>query len=334
MSHDILSDVLRTVRLRGALFFHVSGNRDWAAEAPPAREIASIVMPDCEHVMEYHVVTHGNCWGAIIGEAPVRLASGDIIVFPHGDAHVISSAPGIRAAPDADPLAKKIEQLPFSLTFDARDDPSPADGYETALVCGFLGCDLRPFNPLIATLPRLLHLRETAEHGWISHFMHQAVAESRHKRPGGEAMLERMSEMMFVDAVRRYVDVLPDESRGWLAGLRDRFVGRALAVMHDAPAHEWTVEELGERVGLSRSALHERFVDMIGLPPMQYLVNWRMQVAAGLLRNSNSTIAAIAQDVGYASEAAFIRAFKRQVGTPPATWRREKSRAEEAKQAH
>jgi AraC-like DNA-binding protein len=146
-------------------------------------------------------------------------------------------------------------------------------------------------------------------------------------------MLERMSEMMFVDAVRRYVDGLPDESRGWLAGLRDRFVGRALAVMHDAPAHEWTVEELGERVGLSRSALHERFVDMIGLPPMQYLVNWRMQVAAGLLRNTNSTIAAVAQEVGYASEAAFIRAFKRLVGKPPATWRREKSRAEAVTEA-
>ncbi|SAK55995.1 AraC family transcriptional regulator [Caballeronia glebae] len=333
MSHDILSDVLRTVRLRGALFFHVSGNRSWAAEAPPASDIASIVMPECEHVMEYHVVTRGSCWGAIVGEAPVRLASGDIIVFPHGDAHVISSAPGIRAEIDVAAWSAKIDQLPFTLTYDAveaRNNPSPDDAYETMLVCGFLGCDLRPFNPLIATLPRLLHLKETGAQGWINHFMQQAVVESRHKRPGGEAMLERMSEMMFVDAVRRYVDVLPDESRGWLAGLRDRFVGRALAVMHDAPAHEWTVEELGERVGLSRSALHERFVEIVGLPPMQYLVNWRMQVAAGLLRNTNSTIAGVAQDVGYASEAAFIRAFKRLVGKPPATWRREKSRVEAA----
>lgn len=331
MSHDILSDVLRTVRLRGALFFHVNGNRNWAAAAPPARDIASIVMPECEHVMEYHVVTRGNCWGAIAGEAPVRLASGDIIVFPHGDAHVISSAPGIRAEVDVDTLAARIDQLPFTLTFDAvesHDDGRSDASYETTLVCGFLGCDVRPFNPLIATLPRLLHLRETGEQGWISHFMHQAVAESREKRPGGEAMLERMSEMMFVDAVRRYVEGLPDESRGWLAGLRDRFVGRALALMHDDPARDWTVEELGERVGLSRSALHERFVDMIGLPPMQYLVNWRMQVAAGLLRNTNATIASVAQDVGYASEAAFIRAFKRLVGTPPATWRREKGRAD------
>jgi transcriptional regulator GlxA family with amidase domain len=156
--------------------------------------------------------------------------------------------------------------------------------------------------------------------------MRQAVAESRDKRPGGEAMLERMSEMMFVDAMRRYVDTLSEGSPGWLAGMRDRFVGKALALMHGAPATEWTVDELGSRVGLSRSALHERFAGMIGQPPMQYLASWRMQVAASLLRNTNATIASVALDVGYDSEAAFARAFKRLVGRPPATWRRESLR--------
>jgi transcriptional regulator GlxA family with amidase domain len=130
-----------------------------------------------------------------------------------------------------------------------------------------------------------------------------------------------MSEMMFVDAVRRYVETLPEDSRGWLAGLRDRFIGRALALMHDAPANGWTVDDLGKRVGLSRSALHERFVEMIGQPPMQYLANWRMQVAAALLRDTSATVAAIAQEVGYDSEAAFARAFKRRTGKPPAAWR-------------
>jgi AraC-like DNA-binding protein len=138
-------------------------------------------------------------------------------------------------------------------------------------------------------------------------------------------MLERMSEMMFVDAVRRYVDTLPQDSRGWLAGLRDRFVGRALAPMHDAPATDWTVEEMGRRVGLSRSALHERFAEMVGQSPMQYLTNWRMQVAAGLLRNTNATVATVALEVGYDSEAAFASAFRRLVGTPPAAWRRQKA---------
>ncbi len=327
MSHDILSDVLRNVRLRGALFFHVNGSSNWAAEAPPSHEIAGAVMPGLEHVMEYHVVTRGSCWGAIVGEPPVRLDAGDIILFPKGDRHVISSAPGMRARADAASYFEhKTEQLPFTLRYGGAEvsprDASVEDG-DTSLVCGFLGCDLRPFNPLIATLPRLLHLRYSEEHGWIAQFVRQVVEESRSKRPGGEAMLERMSEMMFVDAVRRYVDTLPEESRGWLAGLRDRFVGRALALMHDAPAEEWTVDELGRRVGLSRSALHERFAEMIGQPPMQYLANWRMQVGAALLRNTNATVAAVAQEVGYDSEAAFARAFKRLMGTPPAAWRKQ-----------
>jgi len=337
MSHDILSDVLRSVRLRGALFFYVSGGRNWAAEAPPSRDIAAAVMPDSEHVIEYHVITRGSCWGAIVGEAPVRLETGDIVLFPHGDAHVISSAPGLRAPADvAGYFERKVDQLPFTLHYDAveaRAEIAADENRETTLVCGFLGCDLRPFNPLIATLPRLLHLRATENQDWIAEFMRQAVAESKNKRPGGEAMLERMSEMMFIDAVRRYVDTLPEDSRGWLAGLRDRFVGRALALMHDDPATEWTVDELGRRVGLSRSALHERFAEMIGQPPMQYLINWRMQVAAAHLRNTNATVASVAQEVGYDSEAAFARAFKRLVGKPPAAWRRLAARRAQAVRA-
>jgi len=329
MSHDILSDVLRSVRLRGAVFYYVSGSRDWVAEALPSRDIAPALMPDSEHVMEYHVITRGSCWGAIVGEPPVRLESGDIILFPQGDAHVVSSAPGMRAATDLSAYRPKSnERRPFALHLDAPEsdgESASEDRADTTLVCGFLGCDMHPFNPLIATLPRLLHLKSAQNHGWIGQFMRHAVDESKDKRPGGEAMLERMSEMMFIDAVRRYVDTLPEDSRGWLAGLRDRFVGRALALMHAAPATPWTVDELGRRVGLSRSALHERFAEMIGQPPMQYLANWRMQVAAALLRDTRATVASVALEVGYDSEAAFTRAFKRSVGTPPAAWRRQKA---------
>ena len=195
-------------------------------------------------------------------------------------------------------LDHKIDQLPFALHLDAVETgcvPTADEDGGTRLVCGFLGCDLRPFNPLIATLPRLLHLRAASPQQWIGHFMCDVVAESRDKRPGGEAMLERMSEMMFVDAVRRHVDSLPENSLGWLGGLRDRFVGRALALIHDAPATPWTVEEMAKRVGLSRSAFHERFAAIIGQSPMQYLANWRMQVGAGLLRNTNSPVAWVAQ---------------------------------------
>ncbi len=327
MSHDILSDVLRNVRLRGVLYFYVGGRSSWAAEAPPARDIAATVMPDSEHVMEYHVITRGACWGAVVGEPPVRITTGDVLLFPHGDPHVVSSAPGMRAPIDAASyVERKEDQLPFTLHLNAavaRVGVASDDLCDATLVCGFLGCDLRPFNPLIATLPRLMHLRAAEGHDWIVQFMQHAVTESRNKRMGGEAMLERMSEMMFVDAIRRYIDTMPENSRGWLAGLRDRFVGRALSLMHDAPTVPWTVEELGRRVGLSRSALHERFAELIGQPPMQYLANWRVQLGAARLRNTTDTVASVAQQVGYESEATFARAFKRLVGKPPALWRRQ-----------
>jgi AraC-like DNA-binding protein len=190
------------------------------------------------------------------------------------------------------------------------------------VVCGFLGCDARPFNPLLATLPRLLHLPASAGSAWGAQFAQLAAAESAGGRPGGEALLERMSEMMFVDALRRHLDSLPEQSTGWLAGLRDRFVGRALALMHEEPAADWSIDELGNQVGLSRSALHERFVALVGVPPMQYLAQWRMQLASRMLRESQSSVLSIALRIGYDSEAAFGRAFKRLVGMPPAAWRR------------
>jgi len=327
MTQDTLSDVLRTVRLHGAVFYYVTGNREWAAEAPPSKAIAAAVMPDAEHVIEYHVVVGGHCWCALIGEPAVKMSAGDIVLFPHGDSHVMSSAPGMRADPQVSwYYENKIDQLPFKVAYDgasppAAELPSHADA---TLVCGFLGCDMRPFNPLVSGLPRMLHLVAQGAGDWITQFVQQAAAESASKRPGGEAMLARMSEMMFVDAVRRHVERLPADSTGWLAGLRDRYVGRALALMHERPAHGWTIDDLGRAVGLSRSALHERFVQLVAQPPMQYLTNWRMQIASGLLRNTNATVASIAIDVGYDSEAAFARAFKRLLGMPPAAWRRSK----------
>ena len=326
MNQDTLSDVLRTVHLRGSLYFHVRGTREWAAEAPPSRDIAAAVMPGSEHVMEFHVVLSGACWAAAVGGEPVRLAAGDLVIFAHGDAHVISSAPGMRARPNAEGyFERRGQRVPFRLHLDACEvdvGTVAASEGDTLLVCGFLGCDLRPFNPLIASLPRLLHLRSGDGQDWAMQCMLQAAAESTSRRPGAGAMLERLSEMMFIDAMRRYLGALPEDSPGWLAGLRDRYVGRALALIHATPEDPWTVDELGRRVGLSRSALHERFATLIGQAPMQYLANWRIQVAATLLRDTAFTVAAVAQQVGYESEAAFARAFKRLVGQPPAAWRR------------
>ena len=164
--------------------------------------------------------------------------------------------------------------------------PAPVAAADTVLVCGFLGCDLRPFNPLMAALPRLLHLPAAHAGGWVARVIDQAVGESMQRRPGADAVLERLAEMMFVDTTRRYLDGLPPDATGWLAGLRDRYVGRALALMHESPDHPWTIDELGHQVGLSRSALHERFTQLLAQPPMHYLANWRIQVGSRLLRET------------------------------------------------
>lgn len=328
MSRDTLSDLLRAVRLRGAVFYYVSNWEDWAAEAPPAREIAAAVMPGAEHVMEFHMVAKGSGWAAISGLTPVRLESGDIVMFPHGDAHVMSSAPGMEPERiEADwVFATRHEPKPIPIAFHhgVREPGSgaPVADAHTILVCGFLGCDLRPFNPLVAALPRLLHLPAARAGGWVARVIDQAACESTQRRPGADAVLERLAEMMFVDTARRYLDSLPEDATGWLAGLRDRYVGRALALLHEYPERAWTIDELGRQVGLSRSALHERFMQFLAQPPMHYLANWRIQVGSRLLRETNRNVASIALDVGYESEAAFSRAFKRLVGLPPATWRR------------
>jgi len=328
MDRDTLSDVLRSVRFRGAVFYDVRCDDDWVAEAPPAEVLAPAVMPGVDHLIEYHVATRGSCWAAIVGETPLRMGPGDVVLFPHGDAHVMSSAPGMRARPlDSQwVFATRGEPKPMPLRYShdeaTADAAVPSVDTRTRIVCGFIGCDLRPFNPLIAALPRLLHLPAVAGQSWIALVIEQAIEESQRHRPGGDALLQRFSEMVFVDAVRRFVDTLPPDSRGWLAGLRDRHVGKALALMHAAPSRDWTVEALAREAALSRSALHERFSQVIGMAPMQYLANWRMQVAAGLLRGTSAGVAAIALEVGYESEAAFSRAFRRQVGMPPAAWRR------------
>jgi AraC-like DNA-binding protein len=323
---DTLSDVLRGVRLRGALFFHVSGCSDWAAEAPPGKDIAPLLMHGVEHVMEYHAVAHGSCWAGIPGGPSVQVFAGDVVMFPQGDAHVMSSAPGMRGIADPGWFAgADLGHLPLRVGYrgvDAVNPAAPEFHADTTVVCGFLGCDLHPFNPLIEALPHLMCLRASDDDAWMAKFTQQAVAESQAGRPGGEAMLARMSEMMFVHAVRRYAEGLPEHSAGWLTGLRDRFVGRTLALMHEQPARDWSIDELGRCVGLSRSALHERFLHLIGVPPMQYLAQWRMQAASRLLLETGASVASVALDVGYESEAAFVRAFKRAAGKPPAAWRR------------
>jgi AraC-like DNA-binding protein len=278
--------------------------------------------------MEYHMIAKGSAWAAVSGHPPVKLAAGDIVMFPQGDRHVLSSAPEVQpsrlSAQWVYSRHNDPNPLPISYHHGVVDAGAalPAKDADTIAVCGFLGCDLRPFNPLVAALPRVLHLPASRAGGWVAHVIDQAVVESNSRRPGSDAVLERLSEMMFVDAARRYLDSLPEDATGWLAGLRDRFVGKALRLMHERPDQAWTVDDLAREVGLSRSALHDRFVQCLGQPPMQYLASWRIQLGARLLRESNRNVATIALDVGYDSEAAFSRAFRRMVGLPPAAWRK------------
>ena len=314
---DTLSEVLRAVRLTGAVFFSVDASAPWVAETPSGSEVGPYIMPGVEHVIEYHVVTAGSCWGGLINEPAIKLEAGDIIVFPQGDCHVMSSGPGMRGEPDYESFRTLSQgRLPLSLSVRG------GGAERTQLVCGFLGCDARPFNPLLATLPRVMHLRSEGKAGPIRSLVELALAESTVQRAGGSCVLSRLSELLFVEVVRRYVDQLPPEGVGWFAGLRDDNIGRALQKLHERPAHDWSLDELAKECGMSRSVLAERFAFLVGVPPIQYLAQWRIQLAASLLRSSKASLAEIAERVGYGSEAALSRAFKRQVGIAPALYRK------------
>jgi AraC-like DNA-binding protein len=250
------------------------------------------------------------------GEEPLLLRTGDIVLLPRNDVHVLGSDPALS---------------PEHVTLHPPDDGSlprmihGGGGPLAHVVCGFLGSDA-PSSPLLAALPRRLSLNvsQTGAGEWISSSFQFAARELNAGRLGAASVVSRLSELLFVEALRAYIATLPAEQQGWLAALRDPFVSRALSLLHARPGHPWTAEELATLVGLSRSAFADRFSALVGQPPMQYLAHWRMQLAAQRLRASLEPMARIAAEIGYESEAAFSRAFKRQYGAPPAAWRRQK----------
>jgi AraC-like DNA-binding protein len=319
---DVLSDVLSAIRLTGAVFYDVSARSPWVAEAPPTQRIGNLVMPGAQHTIEYHVVTRGSCWISIVDRGdfePVELREGDIAVMPQGDPHALSSHPGMRAEPQWSVHQRPPDDalLPFVLRAGS-DGP-----VETHLVCGFFSCDARPFNPLLAALPRFMRLGRAAgtPERRIEQFIRLATAEAENRRPGSQSILNRLSELMFLEVVRQHMDELGGGHAGWLAGLRDPLVGRAIALLHADPARTWTLEDLASTAGASRSVLSERFTQLVGCAPIQYLTQWRMQIAARRLAEGGLKIAAVAQEIGYDSEAAFSRAFKKFVGQSPSEWR-------------
>jgi AraC-like DNA-binding protein len=319
---DPLSDVLRAVKLNGAHFYLVHAGAPWSVAAKPSSDIRPIILPHVEHLISYHILLTGSCWAGVEGEGQVHMQPGDVVMFPHGNAHLMSSAEGSRDGLDRQGAApaRYLETVLLGPTA-ARD---------TSFVCGFLGCDTRPYNPLLASLPNRMHFPGIAG-GWLARFPEQVVNESRSGRVGSDTMLTRMAELMFIEVVRRYVEELPLQYTGWLAGLRDDVVGPALSVLHGNPAHPWTLPELARTIASSRTVLSERFSQLVGVSPMLYLARWRLQLAAEQLSRGNAKVAAIGVRVGYESEAAFSRAFKRETGMSPAVWRRARSGGEDSR---
>jgi len=320
MHVDALSDVLKTIRMTGAVFFRVSARAPWVAQQLPRETVLPMILPGAEHMISYHIVTEGQCFANVIGGESIALKAGQVIVFTRGDRHVMSSEPGMRLIPltrfanDGAP-----ENVPFTATF-GNTGPITAK-----VVCGFLACDLSPFNPLLENLPSILVADGSrGDLPSLSELARLAIEEASGKRPGGRTALGRLTELMFIEVVRQYIEGLPAEKITWLSGLRDAFVGRALTLMHGYPGRPWTLDGIAREIGLSRSEFAERFANFVGVPPMQYLAKWRMQIAAGLLRQ-RVNIAAVADEVGYSSEASFSRAFKKIVGVTPSLWRQRQS---------
>ncbi len=319
---DVLSDMLRSVRLTGSMLFLVEASTPWVSWAPRTEAFRRLVLPTSQHLISFHIVARGGCWAGLEGAAPERFEAGDVLLVPHGDAYFLADPPA------AERTYGLEEVLTFFRGMAAGElSPTIAEGGDgpasTQFICGFLGCDLQPFNPVLSALPRMLRVRQApvGDDG-LGHLIAYAMQELRDRRSVDRAVSLRLAELLFANTLRRYLHTLPGEKVGWLAGLRNPLVMRALTLLHDAPATRWTLDALAAQVGTSRSVLAERFMHFIGQPPMQYLRQLRMQSASRLLGDNDAKVASVANAVGFESEAAFSRAFKKCVGLTPTEWRR------------
>ncbi len=325
---DALSDVLQVLRLNGAVFLDAEFTAPWCVVSKSGRA-AEGPLADFEHVVFFHWLIAGNCRARLAaGGETIEVAAGDLLLMPNDEMHLMGSDL------DIEPIAADVLVKPGANNGLLRIDHG-GGGETTHFVCGFLACDKRLSRPVIDSLPGMLRVPfgDDPAAAWFRSLLQVGTHETATPRPGSDTVLAKLSELLFVEALRRYCESMPEEQKGWLAGLRDRFVGKTLALMHESPGRAWTVDALANKVGLSRSALAQRFTDLIGQAPMQYLTRWRLTVAAQRLRSESSGLALIAEQIGYDSEAAFNRAFKREFGVPPATWRRTQGAIGGGKQA-
>jgi AraC-like DNA-binding protein len=313
---DALSDLLRVVRLSGGVFLTAEFSAPFSVASQVSKEDCRIVLAEPARVIPFHYVISGRLMLQIDGQPPVEAGGGAIVLLPHNDLHSLTSDCALKpVSPD-----KLIETDSGGGLARIRYG---GGGEITRIICGFVGSE-SDCNPLIDALPAILvlDLNGKAASDWIASSFRYAAQELAAARAGSSTVLAKLSELMFVEAVRCYLEDLPVDQRGWLAGLRDPAVGRALALLHTELARPWTAEELAREVFLSRSVFADRFTALVGIPPITYLTRWRMQVAAQWLRESRRSIAQISEDVGYESDIAFARAFKREFSVSPARWRK------------
>jgi AraC-like DNA-binding protein len=314
---DAFSEILSGVKLSGAVFFTAEFSAPWGFSTPASKLIAARVAPHAAHLVLYHLLIEGSSWVEMEDGQTVALAPGDVVIFPHGDPHHMSSGRDAK---------RPFPNYGISAKIQSRDlSPLRAGGGGTVsrFVCGYMTCEPHLSRPILNGLPPVfkVNIRTDSAGHWLESSILHLVEESVSGHVGSEAMLTKLSEALFVDTLRRFVDGLPDQQRGWLAGARDPIVGKSLALLHGRVAHPWTIAHLADEVGISRSALVERFSRYLAEPPMTYLTRWRLQLAAESLKKTSRGVAEIATDIGYESEAAFSRAFKREFGQPPGRYR-------------
>ena len=327
---DAVSDVLRLVRLGGAVYLDGEFTAPWCVIGKTDGALCAGYLPPSDRVVSFHLIVEGSCEARLADDpdSAVHVNAGELLVVPQGEAHIMGSTLDDAPVSFGPLLADHLETAPgevMKLSYGGG-------GAVTRTVCGFLVCDEAVRNPLLSALPPIftVDMRNDPRSAWLESSLRFAASEAANSRAGSSIVLGKLSELLFVEALRHCIDALPEDRKGWLAAARDRFVGRALSMMHAQPAHAWTVDELGRNVGLSRSAMAQRFTDLVGQPPMQYLAHWRLQIAAQELMSERKSLAAVAEQVGYESEAAFNRAFKREFGMPPAGWRKNRRSADGA----
>jgi AraC-like DNA-binding protein len=313
---DVLSEVLSTVRLQGALFFNAEFSAPWCLNSSGSRGIAPYLPSNPGHIILFHFLTEGRAYAQLDDQQEVELSAGDIVILPHGDPHLIGN--GSPRQP-----VDSFRTFQKHLADGLRLVRYGGGGEITRFVCGYMVCDPRLSDLFLAGLPRLVRVQVAngPSGEWIRNSIRFSVGAMEGSDAGSSLVVARLSEVLFVETLRGYINSLPENQTGWLAGARDASVGKALAFLHKEPAHPWTVPTLAHRVGLSRTRLAERFRYFLGTSPMAYLTDWRLKLGAEILESSQDSVAQIADAVGYQSEAAFNRAFKRAFGCPPAKYR-------------